>query len=359
MPKKNIAVLFGGNSSEHEISRKSAVNILSNIPKDKYNVFIIGITKQGKWILYPGSIDNILDGSWENCSDNKLVFAVPDPNLRGVLVVSEIGYEILKIDVVIPVFHGKNGEDGTVQGLFTLSKIPFVGSDILSSAMCMDKVVSNIMFENKGLEQAKFVWFYSDEYLENKEYYCNLIEDKIKEYPIFIKPANAGSSVGISKVYNRSEITDAVLKASCEDKKILVEQGIKGQELECAVMGNEKPVVSIIGEIKSCNNFYDYDAKYINSGSELIIPANISNDISEKIREIAIKAYKIMGCNGLARVDFFLEESTNRIFINEINTFPGFTDISMYPILMVKSGYNLPKLIDNLISLAIDKNNNL
>lgn len=358
MSKKNIAVLFGGDSSEHEVSRQSAANIISNIPKDKYNVFMIGITKQGKWLFYQGQISNIIDGSWENCSENKLVFAIPDPNFGGVLIASEVVHKVIKIDAVIPVLHGKNGEDGTIQGLFTLSKIPFVGCDVLSSAMCMDKVVSNVMFEHAGFEQAKFAWFYSYEYLENKEYYCNLIEDKIKEYPIFIKPANAGSSVGISKVYKRSDITDAVIKASHEDKKILVEQGIKGQELECAVMGNEKPIASIIGEIEACNDFYDYDAKYISNASKLIVPANISNEISEKIREIAIRAYRTMGCKGLSRIDFFLEKSTNRILINEINTFPGFTDISMYPTLMGKSGYDLPNLIDNLISLAIDNSKN-
>ena len=357
MSKKNIAVIFGGVSSEHEVSRNSAATIIANIPKDKYNVLQLGITKKGKWFLYSGPVKNIIDGSWEDCSENKLAIPSADPELGGILVIgSSNTYGIVKLDAVIPVLHGKNGEDGSIQGLFTLSKIPFVGCDILASAMCMDKVVSNIMFEHAGLDQAKFTWFYSDEYLKDENYYCDLIENKIGKYPVFIKPANAGSSVGISKVYSRSEITEAVIKASREDTKILVEQSIVGQEIECAVMGNREPVASVVGEIKPCNDFYDYDAKYIDNDSDLLIPANVDDDISEKIRTLAIKAYKTMVCKGLSLIDFFLEKDSNRILINEINTFPGFTSISMYPRLMDKSGYNLPDLIDNLILLAIENN---
>ena len=358
MSKKNIAVIFGGVSSEHEVSRKSAATIISNINKDKYNILMLGINKQGKWFLYTGPVKNIIDGSWEKCRDNKPIFPSADPELGGVLVVSSGMYGIVKIDVVIPVLHGRNGEDGTIQGLFTLSNIPFVGCDVLASSMCMDKVVSNIMFEYAGLEQAKFTWFYSYEYMKNEKYYCDLIENELGGYPVFIKPANAGSSVGISKVYNRSEITEAVIKASREDTKILVEQSIKGKEIECAVMGNRDPIASIVGEIKPCNDFYDYDAKYVDNDSDLIIPANITDELSEKIRMSAIKAYKTMGCKGLSRVDFFLEEGSNRVLINEINTFPGFTSISMYPRLMDQSGFNLPDLIDNLILLAIGNDDN-
>lgn len=357
MSKKNIAVIFGGASSEHEVSRKSAATIISNIPKDRYNVLVLGITKQGKWFLYPGSVKNIIDGSWEKCPDNKAAFPSADPELGGILVVDSGSYGVVKLDAAIPVLHGRNGEDGTIQGLFTLANIPFVGCDVLASSMCMDKVVSNIMFEYAGLDQAKFTWFYFDEYLKDEKYYCDLIENRLGGYPVFIKPANAGSSVGISKVYSRSAITGAIVKASREDTKILVEQSIDGREIECAVMGNRDLMASVVGEIKPCNDFYDYDAKYVDSDSDLIIPADIGDELSEKVRNSAIKAYKTMGCKGLSRIDFFLEKDSNRVLINEINTFPGFTGISMYPRLMDKSGFNLPDLIDNLILLAIGDNN--
>lgn len=356
MRKKNIAIIFGGKSSEHEVSRKSASTIIENISKDTYNVIMIGITKNGEWIYYTGPVENIYDGSWENNQNNKKAIIPADPSIGGIILKSDLEEKIIKLDAIIPVLHGKNGEDGTVQGLFTLSEVPFVGCDILSSAMCMDKVISNIMFEHVGLDQAKFTWFYLDEYLDNEDFYCDLIENKIGEYPIFVKPANAGSSVGITKVYSRNDIKDAVIRAGKEDKKILIEQGIKGREIESAVLGNSNPFVSTLGEIEPCNDFYDYDAKYIDENSKLFIPARIDDEIALKIKDSAIKAYRALGCSGLSRIDFFLEEGTNRVLINEINTFPGFTNISMYPMLMKESGYDLPGLIDKLICLAIENN---
>ncbi len=357
MHKKNVAVIYGGVSSEHSISLRSAATIISNIPKDKYNIFPIGITKSGKWFYYKGSVSKISNEKWEkdlvNCEP---VFLSTTADIKGFLMANDNRNEILKIDVAIPVLHGKNGEDGSIQGLFKLAQIPLVGCDILSSAVCMDKIISNIMFRYIGLDQAKFIWFYHEDFFNNSNYYYEIIEKEIGNYPVFVKPANAGSSIGISKVYSKNEIHQAVVKASCEDRKILIEESIEGRELECAIIGNEFPRASIIGEIKSKDDFYDYNAKYVNNNSKLIIPANIQNSISNDIQKKAITAYKTMNCSGLARIDFFLENNTNRILINEINTFPGFTNISMYPMLMNSSGTQINDLLNELILLAIKKN---
>lgn len=355
MSKKNILIVFGGKSSEHEVSRSSAFSIINNINKEIYNIYTLGITKEGEWILFSGDYENIADGSWQNHPDNKKAFITPDKKVSGLLVITNEGFEILNIDAIIPVLHGKNGEDGTIQGLFELSEIPYVGCDVLSSAICMDKAISNTIFAYNNIKQAKFVSFYIEDFRKNNDYYLNLIDEKIGTYPVFIKPANAGSSVGVSKVKQKSELIDAINKASLEDRKILIEEGIDGIEVECAIIGNNNAVASIVGEITPSNDFYDYNAKYIDNKSELIIPANISDDISQKIRETALKAYKAMGCSGLARIDFFVEKRTNRVLLNEINTFPGFTSISMYPMLMNKIGISFESLIDKLIDLAINK----
>lgn len=355
MSKKNILIVFGGKSSEHEVSRNSAFSIINNINKDNYNIYTLGITKEGEWILFSGDYKNITDGSWENHPDNKKAFITPDPKVKGLFILTNEGSKILNIDAIIPVLHGKNGEDGTIQGLFELSEIPYVGCDVLSSSMCMDKAISNTVFAYNNIDQAKFVDFYIEDFKKDNDYYLNLIDTKIGTYPIFVKPANAGSSVGVTKVNDRSELVDAINKAALEDRKILIEEGINGIEVECAVIGNNNATASVVGEITPCNDFYDYNAKYIDNKSELHIPANISDDISQKIKETALFAYKIMGCSGLSRIDFFVEKNTNRVLLNEINTFPGFTSISMYPMLMNEIGINFGSLIDKLINLAINK----
>ena len=351
MSKLNVAVLFGGNSSEHEVSEMSVSTVLNNISKEKYNIFMLGITKSGKWILYSGNIENIKNGIWEEDWNNKKAFISPDTDISGITVIDGDKAKFLKIDVIIPVLHGKNGEDGTIQGLAALANIPIVGCGVASSAECMDKVVTNTMFVYNGINHAEFYWFYMYDFRKNPEKYIDDIEKSIKSYPMFVKPSNAGSSVGVSKVRNREELIDAIEIAGKEDIKILVD----GQEIECAVLGNDEPIVSVPGEVIASSDFYDYDDKYKNGTAQTNIPANLSSEVTMEVQRIVKKAYKILGCRGLARVDSFVEKGTNKVYVNEINTFPGFTSISMYPKMMENMGYDIEKLIDELIKYAIDK----
>lgn len=356
MKKINIGIIFGGKSSEHEVSRTSAQAIVNNIRKDKYNIYPIGITKQGEWFLITEDYNKIGNGEWENSNSKRSAFISPDSSFKGLIVDDGNGkFETIKLDVVIPVLHGKNGEDGTMQGLLELSQIPFVGCDTTSSAACMDKVITNCMLSYSGISKPAFNWFYTCDFEKDSEKCIRKTEEIIKKYPMFIKPANAGSSVGVSKADNREELIKGIKKAAQEDKKILIEEGITGKEVECAILGNENPVASCVGEIAPSSEFYDYEAKYINDSSKLFIPARIPDDISEKVRKTAILAYKVMGCSGLSRVDFFVEDGTDRVLLNEINTFPGFTSISMYPKLMKEIGIDFPDLIDQLINFALQR----
>ncbi len=354
MSKISVGIIFGGKSSEHEVSRVSASSIIKNISKDKYEIYQIGITKEGKWLLFSGDVSEISSGKWEENGKNKKAFISPDTSVKGLTVLDCDGKtEFIKLDVVIPVLHGKNGEDGAVPALLQLAGIPFVGCGMGAASACMDKVITNSMLSYYGIDKPKFNWFYSYDFENDTEKYIKETEQIIKNYPMFVKPANAGSSVGISRVNNREELIKSVYVAAREDSKILVEEGIDGQEVECAVLGNNELLASVVGEIAPSNDFYDYDAKYLSGTSELYIPAHIPEEVSEKIQKIAKKAYKIMGCAGLSRVDFFVERGTNRVILNEINTFPGFTDISMYPKLMEKTGIKFSELIDKLIALAM------
>ena len=355
MSKLNIAVLFGGNSSEHEVSRMSAATIIDALSKDKYNIFVLGITKSGEWFLYDGNTKDIVDGSWENNPDNKKAFISLDTNIKGIVVLNDDKFKILKLDVIIPVIHGKNGEDGTIQGVATLAKIPFVGCGVTSSAVCMDKVITNTLLSCNNINKPTFYWFYIHDFEKNPKKYISEIEYNIKSYPMFVKPSNAGSSVGVSKVENKDELLEAIKIASKEDIKILVEQGIEGQEIECAVFGNYDPICSVPGEIVPSSEFYDYDDKYNNATAQTNIPARLSSETSLKVQEISKKTYKLLGCTGLARVDSFVEKDTNKVYINEINTLPGFTSISMYPKMMQHMGYDLSRLIDGLIDYAIEE----
>lgn len=356
--KINVGILFGGKSSEHEVSRVSASSIIKNISKDKYEVYNIGITKSGEWFLFSGDISEISSGKWEENTGNKKAFIAPDTYNKGLTVIDDSGKaEFIKLDVVIPVLHGKNGEDGAIPALLQLANIPFVGCGMGAASACMDKVITNSVLTYHGIDKPKFNWFYFYDFQNDATKYIEKTEKIIKKYPMFVKPANAGSSVGISKANNREELIESVYIAAKEDNKILVEEGIDGQEVECAVLGNNELLASTVGEIAPSNDFYDYDAKYLSGSSELYIPAKISKDVAEKVREIAKKAYKVMGCSGLSRVDFFVEKGTNRVVLNEINTFPGFTDISMYPKLMEHSGIKFTELIDKLIALAMSRGN--
>ncbi|MBR4100506.1 MAG: D-alanine--D-alanine ligase [Oscillospiraceae bacterium] len=351
MSKIRVAVLFGGASSEHDISLKSATHIIENIPREKYEVVCVGITKKGRWLYYPGDTFSIASGEWERDPDCTSAILSPDPIHKGLITIENGEASVKKIDVVFPVIHGKNGEDGTIQGLLDLAKIPYVGCGLLASAACMDKAATHTMLDYNGIRTAK--WRVITQREMNKlEQRCEAVAEDLG-FPLFVKPANAGSSIGVNRANNADELLDAVKVAFSHDNKVIVEECINGRELEVAVFGYDSPFASFVGEIESCKTFYDYDAKYILSGSNLFIPARIPYEKGREIQEVALKAYRAMGCKGLSRVDFFLTEE-GEIILNEINTMPGFTSISMYPKLMEDLGMSPSYLVDKLIEQAID-----
>ncbi|MBR1779391.1 MAG: D-alanine--D-alanine ligase [Clostridia bacterium] len=356
MDKLDLGVLFGGASTEHEVSRRSCFSILEKLDNEKYNIRLLGITKKGEWYLYTGDYQNISTDAWEKDVQNKKrAFISPSTEKKGIIILNEDqSYSHLNLDVIFPVFHGRNGEDGTMQGLFELAQIPYVGCDVLSSCCCMDKIFTNIILTQAGIKKAKFAFLDSFDFDNDEKTCLDYIEKEISSYPMFVKPSNSGSSVGVSKVKNIDELKAAIILAKRYDSRILIEENIVGQEVECAVLGNHKTIASIIGEIAPANDFYDYEAKYV-SDSGLYIPAHISDETSEKIRKIAQKAYTVMGCKGLARVDFFVEKGSNEVLLNEINTMPGFTSISMYPKLMEQIGIGYSDLLDKLIALAVER----
>ena len=350
MNKKNVLVLFGGCSPEHEVSKVSAYTIIANIPEEKYNVCPVYITKEGKWLLYDGSIDNLRNVPWEKFGTPAALS--PDRVNRGLLRIVGDKLKYIPVDVVFPALHGENGEDGTVQGLFELSGLPYVGCGVLSSAICMDKSFTKIIADSIGLKQAEYITVHAWDQ-DSVAAAAKRVQSKIK-YPCFVKPANAGSSVGISKAADKKALLEAIEAAARIDGKIVIEKAINGRELECAVLGYQDNVqASVVGEILPAADFYDYDAKYNNSESKTVIPADISEEASEEIRRRSIEIFKAVDGRGLARVDFFLENGTDRVIFNEINTMPGFTSISMYPKLWQAAGLPLPDLIDKLIEIAL------
>lgn len=351
--KLSLAVIFGGVSSEHEVSRMSVTSILENLSNERYEVHMVGITKEGRWLLYTGPVEDILSGAWEQGPVTP-AFLSPDPSVHGLVALRDGKAETIHVDVIFPALHGKNGEDGTIQGLFQLSGIPYVGCDTESSAICMDKAVTHSLLSSADIEQAHYLWFYADRFDAAPDTIKNKIQARL-DFPVFVKPSNAGSSVGVSKVERFEDLDQAIRKAAREDKKVLVEEGITGQEVEVAVLGNRDCDASIVGEIGASAQFYDYDDKYINGTSQLYIPARIPQEVSEKIRQTAVRAYRLLGCSGLARVDFFVTAGDNRVILNEINTLPGFTSISMYPKLWMAMGLSYGELLDKLIELALQR----
>lgn len=348
---KKALVIFGGVSSEHAVSCVSARFVADSIPKDQYEVLLLGITEDGAWYLYEGDTAYLPEDKWqEDMAHCTKAVLSPDRKDGGLLVFRENGVENVKIDVIFPVLHGKHGEDGTMQGLFALSGIPYVGGDTLSSAMCMDKAVTNLMMDSADIAQAKWLATTHAEYEKDAETFLKAVEQTLG-FPVFVKPANAGSSVGVSKAENVAELKTAMDIALREDKKVVVEESINGLEIECAVLGNENPVPSEIGAILPKKAFYDYEAKYLDDSSELQIPAQIPEEKQREVQEIAVKVYKTLGCRGLSRVDFFLERGTNRVLLNEINTLPGFTAISMYPKLTMRR-MSAEQLLTTLLDLA-------
>jgi D-alanine-D-alanine ligase len=353
--KIQVGILMGGKSAEHEISLLSAKSVVNAIDPDKYTVTLIGIHQTGEWFHY----DN-LEHCLENPDDPKHIRLKPStkpvvllPSEKGSLLTSLAGHEPIKLDVIFPVLHGPNGEDGTMQGLLKLANIAFVGPSILGSAIAMDKDVMKRLFKQAGIPTANFKVVHAHEHAA-KEYSFEEIE-KLLGLPFFIKPANLGSSVGISKVKSKSEFKKKLEFAFQFDTKVIIEEQIVGRELECSVLGNEKPMASLPGEVIPQHEFYSYEAKYLDPNGALFeIPASLHGDEIARIQSLAIEAYKVLCCEGMARVDLFLEPS-GRLFLNEINTIPGFTKISMYPKMWDASGLHYSELIDNLIYLALER----
>lgn len=353
MKKLSVCVLFGGVSPEHEVSLRSAESVLNNIDHQKYNVFPVGITKDGDWVLFRGSDYSMLpSGAWVNYPENRRAAISP---VRGQGLLSFEGDCVVRerIDVVFPVLHGENGEDGAMQGLLNLAGIPYVGPHVSSSAVAMDKTLTKLVIDQAGVRQAAWELVRRSNLTGHTEDILNRLEEKF-DYPMFVKPAGTGSSVGVSKAKNRDALRKAIMDAARFDEKILVEEFIDGQEIEVAVMGNGSPVASICGEIDSGAEFYDYDAKYLTDTSAAYIPARIEENAAEQVRDMAVKVYKAIGCQGLSRVDFFVTRNGHEVVFNEINTLPGFTSISMFPKLFAASGIPYTQLIDELLDLAVE-----
>ena len=352
MKKLSVCILFGGMSPEHEVSLRSAESVLNHIDKEKYNIYPVGITKSGEWILFGSQDYSMLpSGEWVNCSENRKAAISP---VRGQGLLSFEGDCVVRerIDVVFPVLHGENGEDGAMQGLLKLAGIPYVGPHVAPSAVAMDKTLTKLVIDQAQIPQAAWHLVRRGD-LGRMDHVICALENKFT-YPMFVKPAGTGSSVGVSKAADRLSLEKALCAAAEYDEKVLVEEFIHGREVEVAVMGNGNPVASVCGEIDSGAEFYDYDAKYITDTSTAYIPARIDAEVEEQVRDYAVKAYQAIGCQGLSRVDFFVTFEDSRVVFNEINTLPGFPSISMYPKLFAASGIPYSQLIDELLQLALE-----
>lgn len=333
-----IGVIFGGRSGEHEVSLLSATSVIKEIDREKHEVVMIGITKDGVWKLFDGPVEDIADGVWEKES-------------------SEIEISQLKdlVDFALPILHGPYGEDGTIQGFFEMLNIPYGGCGVLASSLCMDKILAKRVFEQAGLPVSPYVAVDIEDVHENMEAVCDEIEAEL-HYVMFVKPSNMGSSVGISKVRNREELKEALLLAGKYDRRIIVEVGINCREVETGVIGNHRPEVASVGEIVSSLDFYDYTAKYTDDvGTVISIPAPLPEDIFEEIRTLAKKAYKAMDCSGFSRVDFFVDKDNGNVYINEINTIPGFTKYSMFPMMWKEAGVPFQELIERIVDYGYER----
>ena len=385
MKKLRVGILFGGRSGEHEVSLLSAASVLNAIDKNKFEVVPIGITKEGRW-LTAADAELLLQGKGETQSHlragdpeatpgaavlatGQAVVVPPEPQRPGSgsslapfqteALSRRASDRAINVDIIFPVLHGTFGEDGTIQGLFELADIAYVGAGVLGSAAGMDKDVMKSLFMAAGLPIVKHVTVLRSDWESAPKKVQKLIESKLK-YPVFVKPANLGSSVGISKARERKELAPAMEEAAKFDRKIVIEEGVggkkhKAREIECSVLGNDKPAASVPGEIVPGKEFYDYTAKYLDEGSQLIIPAKLSKAETKKIQQLAIAAFKAVDCSGLSRVDFLMDPKNRKIYLNEINTMPGFTAISMYPKLWAASGLGYPELIEKLIKLGLDR----
>jgi D-alanine-D-alanine ligase len=358
--KLRVGVIFGGQSGEHEVSLVSAQGIMNAMDREKYEVIPIGITKEGRWLTSgepmkllqaggPGAAGQIADAQRPEAGTRELVVRNRRDLVPGT---SETGFP--QVDVVFPVLHGPYGEDGTVQGLLEMADIPYVGAGVLGSALGMDKIAMKAAFQSHGLPVVEHLALKRKDWERDPEAMMELIEKELG-YPCFIKPANLGSSVGISKVHQRSELAPALGLAARYDRRMLAERAVNAREIEVSVLGNDEPIASLPGEIVPCREFYDYIAKYIDDRSELIIPAELPPEVTRRIQELAITAFLAVDCAGMARVDFLLDKDTGALYLGELNTIPGFTPISMYPKLWEASGISYSELIDRLIELALER----
>lgn len=354
MKKIRVGVLFGGRSGEHEVSLKSAKEVIAAINPNKYEVVPIGVSKEGQWLLTNPESLHLLNDSHPSIS------LLPEPQQQGLLPINNNAVVDSKqsrhhLDVIFPLIHGTFGEDGCIQGLLELADIPYVGSGVLGSALGMDKVLMKVVFQQAGLPVADFVWTTRKKWRENPDKVQQQIEAKL-HYPLFVKPANLGSSVGISKVNATNELIAAIELAAKFDRKIIIEAAVpNAREIEVSVLGNHNPVASVPGEIFPSREFYDYAAKYLDDSTKLQIPAELPAHITEKLQTMATHAFEVINCEGLARIDFLMNAKTLDVFISEINTLPGFTQVSMYPKLWEKSGISYEQLIDKLIELALER----
>ncbi len=376
MPKTRVCVIFGGRSGEHEVSIVSATSVMNALDKSKYEVIPVGITKTGRWIAGNNAVQLLKSG----IEDTPFYAMLPaDPNEQRLLPATTNAVDVKaldslgeKFDVVFPVLHGPYGEDGTVQGLLELTNLPYVGAGVLGSAVCMDKVVQKHLCLQTGVPVVNFFWLYYGDWQDartkqnipaNPQQLSGLSQAEILAkvetelgLPVFVKPANMGSSVGITKAHDRQELIRSIEEAAQYDHKILIEMAAPdAREIEVSVLGNTRPKASVPGEVIPSNEFYDYDAKYVDGASTLIIPAELTTELAAQIRETAVRGFLACSCEGMARVDFLLERQTNRFYLNEINTIPGFTQISMYPKLWEATGLSYSQLLDELIQLAIER----
>ena len=384
MKKLRVGILFGGRSGEHEISLLSAASVFKAIDKDKYDVVPIGITKDGRW-LTSADAERLLAGmplqherhlragdpeatsAAAVLHNGEAIVVPPEPHKPGASMTPfqsdsparRASDRAINVDVIFPVLHGTFGEDGTIQGLLELADIPYVGAGVLGSAAGMDKDIMKALFRAAGLPIVKHVTVLRSEWESGPKIVQKLVESKMK-YPVFVKPANLGSSVGISKARDRKELGPAIDEAAKFDRKIVIEAGVggknlKAREIECSVLGNDQPSASVPGEIVPSAEFYDYSAKYLDEGSQLIIPAKLTKSETKKVQELAVAAFRAVDCSGLARVDFLMDPMSRKIYLNEINTMPGFTSISMYPKLWAAAGVTYSELIDRLIQLGLER----
>jgi D-alanine-D-alanine ligase len=353
--KLRVGVIFGGRSGEHEVSLRSAASIIDAIDKSKYDVVPIAITKEGSWLV-SANASALLPEAVIASNSHQQVAIIGDPTRRGLTHLDERERSLSseRLDAVFPVLHGTYGEDGTIQGLLEMAGVPYVGCGVLASATGMDKVVMKQLFERCDLTIVEYEWFLRSAWEENYSEVLQRISRSLK-FPVFVKPANLGSSVGISKAVNKYELRAAIDDAARYDRKVIVERAVIGREIEVSILGNESPMASLPGEVITGHEFYDYEDKYIDTSSRTEVPAKLPKRIINRIQRDAIRAFQAIDGAGLARVDFFVERGTNRVIINEINTMPGFTSISMYPKLWEASGIPYSELIDRLIQLAIER----